>query len=247
MNQIDSTTGPLKQFHVWDRSVRIFHWISVICVIGLLGVGLVILNNKILGISTDGKILLKTVHVYIGYVFILNLGWRLVWAFLGNQYSRWKAIIPFTKEHRASFKPFFEGKKNNEPVFFLGHNPLGRIMVAALFILLSTQAVTGLVLAGTDIYFPPFGNQIAEWVAEDKSNLADIKPYSKTNVNPESYKAMRDFRKPFITTHVYVFYTLLGAVLLHIIGVAVSELREKTGLISAMFTGKKVSSIEPVE
>ena len=247
MNQIDNAAEPLKNYHAWDRTVRIFHWINVICIIGLAAVGLVIFNNKILGISDDGKILLKTIHVTIGYVFVLNLGWRFVWAFLGNQYSRWKAIIPFTKEHRASFKTFIEGEKNNKHVFFLGHNPLGRLMVALLFLLLTTQAITGLVLAGTDIYFPPFGQSITEWIAEDKDKLADIKPYSKVNVNPESYQEMRDFRKPFINTHVYVFYTLLGVIALHIIGVVVSEIREKNGLVSAMFTGTKVSSRSPVD
>ncbi len=247
MNQIDNTAKPLKQYQVWDRTVRVFHWVNVICITGLLSVGTVILNNKILGISTDGKILLKTIHVFIGYVFVLNLGWRLTWAFFGNRFSRWKSIIPFTKEHRASFKPFMEGEKNHNPAFFLGHNPLGRVMVAFIFLLLSTQAITGLVLAGTDIYFPPLGNTITEWIAEDKNNAANIKPYSKVNVNPESYKEMRDFRKPFITTHIYIFYTLLGTILLHIIGVVVSESRGKNGLVSAMFTGKKVSSKNPVD
>ena len=244
MNQADK---PLKQYHVWDLSVRVFHWINFICVIGLLVIGTVILNNKILGISTDGKILLKTIHVYFGYVFALNLSWRMVWAFFGNRYARWRSIIPFTKEHREAFKPFMNGIRENKPVFFLGHNPLGRMMVAFLFLLLSTQAITGLVLAGTDIYFPPFGPTIAEWVAVDKSKADEIKPYSKENVNAENYKAMRDIRKPFITTHVYVFYTLLGTILLHIIGVVVSEIREKSGLTSAMITGEKHSAEEPVD
>jgi Ni/Fe-hydrogenase 1 B-type cytochrome subunit len=244
---MNNTTESLKQYHVWDRTVRVFHWVNVICITGLISIGIVILNNKILGISTDGKVLLKTIHAYIGYVFVLNLGWRFIWAFLGNRYSRWQSIIPFTKKHRASFKAFIEGEKKSEPAFFLGHNPLGRIMVAFLLLLLSAQAVTGLVLAGTDVYMPPFGNQITEWIAEDTSKLADIKPYSKDNVNAERFKEMRDFRKPFITIHYYVFYTLLGAILLHIIGVVVSELREKSGLVSAMFTGIKTSSKDPAD
>lgn len=118
MNKNDNTGETLKQYHAWDRTVRIFHWLNVICVLGLIGIGLVILNNKVLGISTDGKILLKTIHVYFGYVFVLNLGWRLIWAFFGNHYSRWKSIIPFTKEHRASFKSYLNNDKNNGPVFF---------------------------------------------------------------------------------------------------------------------------------
>jgi Ni,Fe-hydrogenase I cytochrome b subunit len=120
MNQTVESSGLLKQYHVWDRSVRIFHWVNVLCVLGLVAVGTVILNSKALGVTPDGKVLLKTVHVYIGYIFVLNLSWRLAWAFLGNRFSRWQSIIPFTKEHRASFKVFLDGEKNNDHAFFLG-------------------------------------------------------------------------------------------------------------------------------
>lgn len=54
----------------------------MICVIGLIGVEVVILNSKLLGVSSDGKILLKTVHVYIGYIFVVNLFWRFLWGLL---------------------------------------------------------------------------------------------------------------------------------------------------------------------
>ncbi len=247
MNDATSNPETLVQYQVWDRTVRLFHWINVLCVIGLIGVGLVILNGKALGVSTDGKILLKTIHVYIGYVFALNLGWRIIWGFLGNRYAKWAAILPFGGAYKKSLSQFVEKTKEGNPPHYLGHNPIARLMVALLFLLLSLQAVTGLVLAGTDMYFPPFGQTIAEWVAEDPSKAAEIKPYSQENVNPDSYKTMRSVRKPFITIHVYAFYVLLGAVLLHLLGVVVSELREKSGLVSAMFTGKKVFHENPID
>ena len=56
--------------------------------IGLIAVGLAILNDKALGVTTDGKILLKSVHVWIGYVFAVNLLWRLVWTFIGGPLAR---------------------------------------------------------------------------------------------------------------------------------------------------------------
>jgi hypothetical protein len=63
----------LRAWSVWDAGIRRFHWINLLCMLGLVGVGLVILNSKALGVPTEGKILLKTVHVWIGYVFALNL------------------------------------------------------------------------------------------------------------------------------------------------------------------------------
>ena len=250
MNTNRQNSEFLEQYHVWDRTVRIFHWINVICVTGLIGVGLVILNDKSLGVTTDGKIILKTIHAYIGYVFVINLGWRIVWGFIGNRYSRWSTILSFGKKYWVSLHEFIQGIRNNNSPGYLGHNPVAKLMVVLLFLLLAFQAITGLVLAGTDLYLPPFGHEIAEWVTnsgEDHSKLADLKPYSKVNVDPENYEEMRAFRKPFVTVHLYTFYTLVIAILFHLMGIIISELREKCGLVSALFTGSKVFSRKPVD
>ena len=240
----------LFSYHAWDRTVRAFHWINVICIIGLISVGLIIFYNKDFGISSDGKILLKTIHVYFGYVFSLNLGWRITWGFLGNKYSRWTAILPFSKGYTISFRSYLKNLQEHQPQSYLGHNPIARLMVSLLFALMVVQATTGLVLAGTDLYMPPFGHEIKEWVsasAEDHSQLADIKAGSTVGVDPESYKEMREFRSPYITVHKYTFYILVIAILLHITGVVFTELKERNGLVSAMFTGKKVFTKPPVD
>ncbi len=249
-----SSNSPSDQnpqyYSVWDRTTRWFHWVNVICVIGLVSVGLVIFNNKILGVSADGKVLLKTIHVYIGYVFVLNLIWRFIWGFVGNKYARWKAILPAGKGYWHSVNSYVTGVKAGNPPQYLGHNPVAKLMVAFLFLLLATQAITGLVLAGTDLYMPPFGHEIAEWVAgsgEDHDKIKNLKPGSKEGVDLTAYAEMREFRKPFITTHVYSFYTLLVAIILHIAAVVLMEIREKNGLVSAMVTGKKIVSKKPVD
>ena len=48
--------------------------------------------EKELGVTDNGKILLKTTHVWIGYVFAINLAWRIIWAFIGNA---GKVVTPF--------------------------------------------------------------------------------------------------------------------------------------------------------
>ncbi|NQZ52711.1 MAG: cytochrome b/b6 domain-containing protein [Piscirickettsiaceae bacterium] len=241
------TEQQLTNYPVWDKTVRIFHWVNVLCVLGLIAIGTVILNAKGLGVTTDGKILLKTIHVYIGYVFFINLSWRIVWGFIGSRYARWSAILPFGTEYKTQLSAMIKGMKAGKPVGFLGHNPIARLMVGLLFLLLSMQAITGLVLAGTDVYMPPFGNTIKEWVAINQSSVDLVKPYSKEGIDEVAYKDMRDFRKPFITTHYYTFFVLLAAVLLHLLAVVVAELRDRNGLVSAMFTGKKVFSEKPFD
>ncbi len=61
------------------------------------------------------------------------------------------------------------------------------------------------------------------------------------------FKDLREFRKPFITTHVYLFYTLIEAIFLHLISVIVSEVKEKCGLVSAMLTGQKFFTKKPID
>ena len=224
-----------EQVFVWSRKVRVFHWVNVIAITLLIFIGLVILNGKLFGVSTDGKILLKTIHVIVGYVFAINLLFRLLIGFIGKGHERWSKILPFKQGFAQALLEFKQHKKTS----YKGHNPAGKLMVLALFLLMSTQLVSGLVIAGTDIYYPPFGDYFAESIAIDKNNVADIKPYSKENVDEAAYQQMRAIRTPFITAHVYAFYSLLFLIPLHILGVIIAERREKTALVSAMLTGYK--------
>jgi Ni/Fe-hydrogenase 1 B-type cytochrome subunit len=235
----------LREYPIWSKTTRWFHWINFVCVLLLVSIGTVILNGSTLGLGGEGKVLLKELHVLVGYLFLTNLAWRLTLAFFGNKNSRWRSLLP---GGLAELTGYLRDLRRGQPPTYLGHNPLGRLMVSLLLTLLVVQGTTGLVLAGTDIYFPPFGNQIAEWVTNaDPEKMARLEPGSKEFVDPEMYKEMRAFRKPFINTHLYSFYILLVALLVHIIAVVVMEVRERNGIVSAMFTGKKVLRDTPVD
>jgi Ni/Fe-hydrogenase 1 B-type cytochrome subunit len=241
------TNKPLIEYSVWDKPVRYCHWLNVLCVLCLIAIGTIILNSKALGVTSDGKILLKTWHVYVGYIFALNLTFRIVWGFMGNSYARWRAILPVGPTFRAQFSQFIVGLKQGKPVGFLGHNPLARLMVTLLFLLMTIQALSGLVLAGTDVYMPPFGGVIKQWVAVDDTSVDLVKPYSKEGVDEQAYKEMRAVRQPFITVHYTLFFVLLGAIILHVLGVIWTENREGNGIVSAMFTGKKFFKDKPID
>ncbi len=250
MSNDNLVNNKLSYYPVWDRVTRCFHWINLLCILGLITIGVIILNSKLIGVSGEGKILLKTFHVYIGYLFAINLIIRIIWGWFGNTHARWRAILPFGRGFLASLKAYMVGVRGKEAPQYLGHNPLGRLMVTLLFVLLTIQAATGLVLAGTDLYMPPFGERVVEWIAHKNpatTEAIQLTPGSKEGINPDAYAAMRDFRKPFIITHVYTFYILLGAIILHISGVILAEVRQRNSLISAMFNGVKVFSDKPVD
>jgi cytochrome b len=200
-----------------------------------------------LGLSAPGKILLKTVHVWFGYVLAANLAWRLVWAFIGTPFARWRAILPWGRDYGRALTAYLGGMVRGDAPRYLGHNPVSRLMVTALLVLLTVQAVGGLVLAGTDIYYPPLGSRITAWVAAPGVDPASLVPGDKTFVDPAAWAEMRAFREPFIETHEIVFFVILGATLLHILGVAITEVREGGALVSAMFTGRKLLDRPPVD
>jgi len=239
------TNKMLQQYKVWDAPTRIFHWVNFTTVILLLLVGTLMYFKKDLGITgLEAKIAIKEIHVLIGYVFAINLSIRLLWGFIGNQYARWSNILPGTS-FPAVLSSYIASIKSGEPQQFLGHNPLGRLAVTLMMLMLITLAVTGLVRAGTDIYYPPFGSSFAAHIAAEGVDPTSIKPYDKTGTNPEAYKELKAFKGPFGDIHIYVAYTLLAIILLHIIAVVRAEITEGGGLISAMFSGRKTLAKKP--
>lgn len=237
----------LKSYRVWDAGVRWFHWVNVLCVLGLIAVGVGILNDKALGLSNDGKILLKTIHVWIGYVFALNLLWRFIWAFVGGKNARWRTMLPGGRGYLGKLRQYVAAAGAGQPKPYLAHNPLGRISVAVLLLLLLTMALTGLALAGTDLFYPPLGGWIASSVAASGVDPATLVPYAPEMYDKDAYASMRSLRAPIVRIHLYTFYALLAVVFLHIVVVVLTELRGGGTLVSAMFSGKKTLSEPPTD
>ena len=235
----------LQEYRVWDASTRIFHWVNFITVLSLLFMGFMMLYKKELGITgTEAKIALKQVHVLIGYVFVLNLTWRVIWGFIGNRFARWQNILPCAG-YGDTLRAYLDSIKNGEPKQYLGHNPLGRAAVTVIMLMLLVMATTGLIRAGTDIYYPPFGSMAASYVAKEGVDPATIKPYDKTGVVEEKYKALGSFKGPFGAIHIYTAYVLIFMILLHIGAVVRAEITEGGGLVTAMINGRKVLSGKP--
>lgn len=237
----------IKPYTVWDAGTRWFHWINALCVIALMVVGFAILKSGSLELSNAAKITLKTIHAWVGYVFALNLIWRFVWAFFGNRYARWRAILPGGKGYPKAFRRYVGAFFSGHPEQYAGHNPVGRLGVAVLLLLLTVQAVTGLVLAGTDLFLPPIGHWIAQWVAAPGVAPESLVPYAPAMYDEAAYQSMRAFRKAFAVTHLYSFYLLVAVVVVHVAAVVVTEIREGGSITSAMITGRKILGGRPVD
>ncbi len=224
---------------VTDGWVRRFHWINVLAILGLAGVGSILFFGKALGLSDDGKLIIKTTHVLIGYVFVTNLVIRLIWAFIGSENARWRSILPggrnFIRSTFFQIRNLFRAEGHQDE----NHSPLGRISVALLLLCMITMAVTGLTLAGTDIYYPPLGNWITEWVAAEGVNPESLVPFRPDLVNEAAWEEMRAFRAPFKKIHEWTFFVLLALVPLHVAGVILAEIKGPGGVVSSMINGRR--------
>ncbi|MFK5891970.1 MAG: cytochrome b/b6 domain-containing protein [Pseudomonadota bacterium] len=241
-----------KEYKVWDIPTRIFHWVNFVSVISLIFVGFVMLYKAKLGISgIDAKIALKELHVIIGYVFGLNLIWRVIWGFIGNKYARWSSIFPnkgFLKNlHNYILSIKLSSQSTTEPQQFLGHNPLGRIAIITIMSLLLLLMITGLMRAATDIYYPPFGSFVTKYIASSGVNPESISPYNSTGTDKAKIDKINAIRWPAGKIHRYSAYALMLMIFLHVFFVIHAELKYGGGLISAMITGKKILKTKPID
>lgn len=242
-----------REFRVWDRTVRVFHWLNFICVVSLIFLGTALLYTGELGLSLQGNVRLKTLHVLVGYVFTLNLAWRLVWGFIGGHYARWRQVLPFGRSYAAELRSYVSRLTQRNAPTYLGHNPLGRIAVSVMLLALLVLAASGLVITGTDLYMPPFGHSIAMHIAAPGLAPSQVMPHvpdaasaqqraaMMATVDPRAYAAMvAGLRKPIELAHRWGYYVLLLLLTVHITAVAMAEVGADSGIVSAMFSGKKM-------
>lgn len=116
----------MKSTRVWDLPTRIFHWVLVVCVIGLVITG-----------STGGNVMVW--HFRLGYTVFTLLLFRLVWGVIGGRWSRFASFIYAP----STIINYFKGQ--GQPHHSVGHNPLGALSVFALLTFLLAQVATGLI------------------------------------------------------------------------------------------------------
>ncbi|MBI5121883.1 MAG: cytochrome b/b6 domain-containing protein [Rhodospirillales bacterium] len=112
--------GPKVNVRVWDLPTRLFHWTLV----GLVAASLI-----------TGKLGPMHLHQASGLAILALILFRLAWGFVGGTHAR---FADFVKGPRAAFD-YLKGR-----AYYIGHNPLGGLMVLALLALLPLQATLGL-------------------------------------------------------------------------------------------------------
>ena len=206
--------------HVWDGPLRVLHWTNVVLIFTL---ALLMLGNfgmEYLGVGEDTRDQVAKLHASVGYVFVFTFSLRLLWGFLGNKYSSWYDIIPYKREQREAMAhniKWYLGGFKGPAAKVVGHDPLASLFYIALFLVLISQSLTGLLLAGTEFQMFP-GTIVTGSLSEHASeSLAGV----------------------LMEIHEFGFWFVVFFFCAHMGGLVVHELKEKTGLFSSMIHGKK--------
>ncbi len=99
---------------------------------------------------------------------------------------RWKEVLPYGNKYWSSFSNYVKNISKKSRPEYLGHDPIARLIVLIFFVLLILEGITGLIFAGTVLYMPPLGRQIAEWEwvtgsGEDHSKSGGLEILSCSN------------------------------------------------------------------
>jgi cytochrome b len=134
---------------VWDPVVRITHWTVAVCVL---------LNFTVVSEHLE-------LHEWVGYVALAMLVLRVIWGIVGSRRARFSSFPPSlaaAREHALSM--FSHDRHAHE-----SHNPLGALMVYALWGMLFAVSGTGILLE--NVGEASLIGRIAEEVHEVTANL----------------------------------------------------------------------------
>lgn len=183
----------MKEIEVWDLYVRVNHWLMVLLFSGL------ILTGK----AEDDYM---QWHFYMGYLLSALLMTRFLYGIFGAKAARFTQFIKGPIALYLYIKQVLAGSSPH----YLGHNPLGALMVIALLVLMVCQTLSGLVNSDEVFWYGP----MYEWVSDDLQEWS-------------------------ADWHKLLPNVLLALVACHILAVLIHELALKERLVKAMLNGKK--------
>ncbi len=116
----------------WDLFIRTNHWLVTL----LFFNNYFELNRFVLPDVDD-------LHLWAGYLLVLCVLARLVWAFIGPSNARLRQFFPSLHNLLRHVMLLKQGRWQQADKNHKSHNPLGALMVVFLWVLLLSCAITG--------------------------------------------------------------------------------------------------------
>lgn len=199
---------------VWDPLLRLFHW-SLAASIAIAFVT-----------SENGDAL----HEWVGYGALGLIGFRLIWGLIGPRYARFAQFVAGPQRVLTYTRDMIKLREKR----YIGHNPLGAMMVVAI---LATTAATG--VTGWLMTAPGGVAMLPGAPALVAPAFADAARGGGYWTSPTG--AVKDIHEAFANL-------LLVLIFLHVAGVIYASRRHREKLVLAMLTGQKPAAApEPAD
>jgi cytochrome b len=186
---------------VWDLPLRLVHWSLVVSFIGAF------VTNR-LGVAWFDW------HVRFGYAVLALVVFRVMWGFVGAKHARFANFVRSPAMTLSYARRLVRGDVPS----YVGHNPLGALMVVALLLGLGTQAGVGL-FANDEIF----------------------------NSGPLAGMVTKETSLALTSLHRRGFYLLAIAAVVHVAAVLVHVLVKRENIVRAMITGTKPRELVDAE
>lgn len=201
-------TSPSAPPRRWDPIVRITHW----------SVALAVLANAIITEEGSGP------HIWVGYALAAILGLRLLWGLVGPAEARYSAFSPSPRKAIAHLREIRAGKVTHHA----SHNPLGALMVYAIWGCLLTIIATGIAMAG----LPPGNRGIEE--AGHRGTALFTQNHQEEGEEEGEEKGEEGEEGPLGEIHEAAANLLYLLILLHLAGVIFETWRSGRQVLVAM-------------
>lgn len=208
----------LVRTYVWEKPVRVAHWLIVFAIAILSFTGLYI-HRPFLITSGQTPYLMATmrfVHVVSGFVLIGAFALRVYWFFKGNFWSRWSSYIPIHREQWTGMGSMLEFYlfMRFTPGHRVGHNPLAALTYFIVYLLILVEIVIGLVL-----YSRVLGNAVLNQVIGWIPQLINL-------------QYLREI-------HFFLMFVFFAFIIFHVYLSVLVSLEEENGLLDSIFSGWK--------
>lgn len=207
MTGIDAMPAPRR----WDPVVKLTHWTVVAAV----------LAN---GLITEAG---SAPHLWVGYTLAATLVLRLIWGVIGPAEARFSAFPPSPGRALAHIREIVAGRRTEHA----SHNPLGALMVYAIWSVLAVIVVTGLLMVSAPAAPERAGASPAAAVATlDR----DGDEREEAGENGEEHE-----EGPLTEIHEAAVNLLYVLIILHIAGVVFETRRSGRRIVLAMLPRRR--------
>lgn len=208
-------TDPATNHRRWDPVVKITHW----------AVALAVLANAV--ITEEGS----AGHIWVGYALAAILALRLLWGVIGPAEARFSAFPPSPGRAWKHVRDIAAKRHTAHR----SHNPLGALMVYAIWGTLLVIIASGVAMAGLP---PAIGAERAQkTTAVSAGPVAGAAEEDEAGGGAEAGEGGEGEEGPLGEVHELAVNLLYGLILLHIGGVVFESRRQRRNLALAMLPG----------